>query len=141
MYGYINMATSSRKLLTNYFDFAQRYKKNNMYLMHEKVTDKDYPIVEENDETLFYSSEILNGVMNLPELVKNDIDYIILNDYMIDENDFYNVTEAFCSLLNAIDDNEFLEKIKDVIDFNSKKETTDGFFNKKTVYKVKDYEK
>lgn len=141
LYGYLNMATSSRQLLTNYFNHINKYKKADKYLMHENVTDKNYPVVEENNETLFFSSEILNGIEYLPTLVENKIDFILLDDYMINPNKFYNVTETFCALLNAPHDKEFIEKLKQVSDINSDKETTTGFLNKKTVYKVKDYEK
>ena len=141
LYGYLNMATSSRKLLTNYFDFIKKYKKSDKYLMHEKVNDKYYPIVEENNETLFYSSDILNGIEYFPILLENNIEFILLDDYMIDKNKFYNVIETYCALRNAPNDKEFISKLRSVGDVNSIVKTTDGFLNKRTVYKVKDYEK
>ena len=111
------------------------------YLMHEKVNDKYYPIVEENNETLFYSSDILNGIEYFPILLENNIEFILLDDYMIDKNKFYNVIETYCALRNAPNDKEFISKLRSVGDVNSIVKTTDGFLNKKTVYKVKDYEK
>ena len=59
---------------------------------------------------------------------------------MINENDFYNVVEAFSSLRNAKDDDDFVKKLNDVVKCNTYYDTFDGFLNKKTVYKVEDYE-
>lgn len=137
LYGYLNMATSSRPLISNYFKFIGKDMKSNKYLMHETISDKKYPIVEENGETNFFSSEILNGIEYFPKLIKNKIDYIKLDDYMINPNRFYNIIEAFCALTAAPDDEGFVQKLKQVVEINTYGKTSDGFLNKKTTFKVK----
>ena len=141
LFGYTNMATSSRTLLTNYFKYIGIKKDSNKkYYMHEKVTDEYYPIIEDG-YTNFFSSKILNGILEYKKLINNNIDCnVILDDYMITENSFYNVIEAFVALKNHPNDDEFAEKLKMVVDSNLFNQTDNGFLNKKTIFKVKNNE-
>lgn len=140
LYGYLNMVTSSRSLITNYLNFINKENNNEKYFMHEKVQDKNYPIIEENGETNIFSSEVLNGIKYFPILIKNKFDFIKLDDYLMEPNSFYNVIEAFCALMASPNDDDFVNKLKMVVDLNTFGETYEGFLNKKTVFKVKDYE-
>jgi collagenase-like PrtC family protease len=119
LYGHLNMATSSRKLLTNYFSYINKSKEKDVYTIKDKVKDKDY-IITEGFNTDFYTKDILNGIKYYPEL-KNIIDFIYLDDYMIDTKEFLNVLDSFKN--NTVTDSEYT-----------------GFLEKKTVYKVEDYE-
>ena len=83
---------------------------------------------------------ILNGIIFYPELIRNNIDFIFLDNYLIDEINFYNVIEAFSSLRNAYNDEEFVSKLEKVVESNTFNDTFYGFLNKETVVKVKDYE-
>ncbi len=139
LYGFLNMATSSRKLLTNYFEYIDKEKNNKEYVMKDKVKDKEYRLVEERD-TNFFTNSVLNGIKFLPGLIENGIDFIYLDDYMLDENKFYNVIEAFSSLRNAYDDKFYVESLEKVVEANTDYDTFYGFLDKKTVVKVKDYE-
>lgn len=138
LYGYLNMVTSSRTLISNYFEYTKIKQDKNKYLI--EVNDEKYPIVEDNNETNIFSSKVLNGIKIYPKLIENNIDFIILNDYLIEENRFYNVIEAFCALRNAPNDKEFVDKLEKVVNSNTFSDTFDGFFNKKTIYKVKNDE-
>ena len=109
------MATSSRKLLTNYFEYIDKEKNNKEYVMKDKVKDKEYRLVEERD-TNFFTNSVLNGIKFLPGLIENGIDFIYLDDYMLDENKFYNVIEAFSSLRNAYDDKFYVESLEKVVE-------------------------
>ena len=129
MYGHLLMATSSRKLLTNYFDYISKEKNNN----------NEYIIVE-NDNSTFFTKKVLNAIKYFKEIIDNDIDFIYLDDYMLEKKDFYNIIEAFSALRRAHDDIDFIKKLDEVVNVNTPCETFDGFFNKKTVFKVKDYE-
>ena len=140
LYGHLNMATSSRKLLTNYFSYIDKSKEKDTYIIKDKIKDNDY-IITEGFNTDFYTKKVLNGIKFYPELLKNNIDFIYLDDYFIDSNNFYNVVEAFSSLRNAPDDKEFVSKLEKVVNTNTFEETYYGFLDKKTVYKVEDYEK
>ena len=139
LYGFLNMATSSRKLLSNYFLYTNKEKDNNKYVIKDKIKDNDYIVVEEKN-TNFYTGKVLNGIKFFPELIKNNIDFIFLDDYMIDERKFYNIIEAFSSLRNAYDDKDFVSKLEEVVNVNTDYEVFNGFLDKETVYKVEDYE-
>lgn len=135
LYGYLNMVTSSRSLLTNYFEFIKKNIKSNKYYVVDN--DNKYPVVEENRETNIFSNKVLNGIKYFPILIKNNIDFIVLNDYMIDPNRFYNIIEAFKALREAPNDNDFVNKLEKVIEVNTQNNTFLGFFEKETIYKVK----
>ena len=139
LYGHLNMATSSRKLLTNYFSYINKEKNKDTYIMKDKVKNNDY-IITEGFNTDFYTKKVLNGIKFYPELLKNNIDFIFLDDYFIESNNFYNVIEAFSSLRNSPKDKKFVSNLEKVVNTNTYEETYYGFLDKKTVYKVEDYE-
>lgn len=139
LYGFLNMATSSRKLLTNYFEYIDKEKKKDKYIIKDKIKNKDYFLVEK-DNTNFFTNDVLNGIKFYPELIDNGIDFIFLDDYNLDNTNFYNIIEAFSSLRNAPDDEEFVSSLEKVVDSNTFYNTFYGFLDKKTVYKVEDYE-
>jgi len=139
LYGFLNMATSSRKLLTNYFEYIDNEKNKDKYIIRDKIKDKKYFLVEK-DNTNFFTNDVLNGIKFFPELIKNKIDFIILDDYNLDSNNFYNVIESFSSLRNAPKDEKFVDSLEKVVVSNTYYDTFYGFLDKKTVYKVKDYE-
>lgn len=139
LYGHLNMATSSRKLLTNYFEFINKSKDKDTYIIEDKVKKEDY-IITEGFNTDFYTKKVLNGIKYFPELINNNIDFIYLDDYFIDSNNFYNVIEAFSSLRNSPNDKKFVNTLEQVVNTNTYEDTYYGFLEKKTVYKVEDYE-
>ena len=74
-------------------------------------------------------------------MLENSVDdFVILDDYMLNENNFYNIIEAFSSLRKAYDDKSFVENLEKVVDSNTYYDTFYGFYEKPTVYKVEDYE-
>lgn len=141
LFGYTNMATSSRTLITNYLKYFKIKKNpNKKYYMFEKSSSKFYPIIEDGT-TNFFSSKILNGLLEYKRLLNENIDCnIYLDDYMVNENSFYNVIEAFVALKNHPNDDEFAQKLKMVVDSNVFNETDNGFLNKRTIFKVKNDE-
>ena len=135
------MATSSRKLITNYFKYCNMGKpKDKRYYFKEKNSDDFYQIIEK-ENTTFLSGKILNGLLEYKRLINENINaFVILDDYLIPEASFYNVIEAFIALKNAPNDDEFAEKLKEVVDANNYNNTYNGFLNKKTIFKVKNNE-
>ena len=133
------MATSSRKLLTNYFEYVNKDKTKNNYVIKDKLKKDDYILVEDKN-TNFFTGKVLNGIKYFPSLIKSNIDFIFLDDYLLNGNNFYNVIEAFSSLRNAPDEENFINSLDKVVESNTFCDTFDGFLNKKTVYKVEDYE-
>ena len=138
LFGYTNMATSSRSLISNYFKYTKiNNDPNKKYYMYEKINKEFYPIIE-TDVTNFFSSKVLNGIMEYKKIIDKKIDCMIyLDDYLISKNAFYNVLEAFMALKNHPYDKKFALKLKKVIDSNLFNNTDNGFLNKKTIVKVK----
>ena len=133
------MATSSRKLISNYFMYNNINKNKDKYYIKDKVKNEKY-IIKEGFNTNFFTGKVLNGIKYFPKLIDNNIDYIFLDNYLLDEVKFYNVIEAFSSLRNAHDDTDFINKLYKVVEVNTEYDTFSGFLDKKTVVKVKDYE-
>lgn len=138
LFGYQKMATSSRKLVSNYFKYAKIDRNpKRKYYFKDKNSDDDYIIVE-SDNTNFFSGKMLNGLLEYKRLINENINAtIILDDYLVPESAFYNVIEAFVALKNCPNDEEFAEKLKMVVDSNCYNNTYNGFLNKKTIFKVK----
>ena len=116
-YGYLPIFYSRRYLVTNYLKYINKNKENNIYYIENK--DDKYPIVEEEFGTTIYAKEPINLINDLDEL---NVDYVILNANFTIREEFISILEQYLS--NARDDNEYYR----------------GFIDKKTVYKVADYE-
>ena len=122
LYGYIPIFESSRTLITNYLKHINKESNSNKYYMHEKISNKYYPIYEEYDNT-FITEDILNGINVVDTLKDNNIDYIILNSLMHEEDDFNKVVDEYIDVLNG-------KKI-------DKKDVFTGFLFKESIFKVK----
>ena len=133
------MATSSRSLITNYFKYTKKEKTSDKYFIKEKKSDELYPVVEK-ENTNFFTSKILNGITYFPKIIDNkNLNFVFLDDYMINEKKFYNIIEAFIALTKASNDTEFVHKLSMVVDSNANSTDT-LFLNKKTIFKVKNNE-
>ncbi len=126
LFGYVSIFTSYRHLVNNYLKTFNLEEKSEYYIEKE---GKSYSIIDDRNGTTVYSSNILNGLYESVEL--NNLDYIILNSYNIDEDCFEIVVELFN---NANDKNKV--EYKKIIE-NMFKNTDSGFLYKETVYKVK----
>lgn len=116
-YGYLPIFYSKRHLVSNYLEYIKEKKEHEIYYI--KNNGDRYPVLEEKDGTTIYSKEPINLIN---ELDKINVDYIILNAFNIDD-------EKFIYMLNRYLDNDKIDE-----------DTYTGFLNKKTVYKLKDYE-
>ena len=116
-YGYLPCFYSRRYLISSYLDYIKRDKDNNNYYI--KNRDDKYPILEEENGTTIYSKMPINLINDIDNL---NIDYIILNATLIDNEEFLEVL------------NSYLSGKKDDVEHYR------GFLNRKTVYKVEDYE-
>lgn len=114
-YGYVPIFYSRRYLVKNYLKFID---KEDMIGKYKIVSDmgSEYPIVEEEYGTTIYSQEVINLINYLDEL--NDIDYIIMNGNMIEDNEYEMMIDKFINK----------DKIED---------SYLGFYNTKTIFKVK----
>ena len=123
--GYPDTSYTRRSLLTNYFKSIKKEKTKKVY---EIVNNDDkYLIKEENNGTVIYKGEILNGSYLLNRL---NTDYIVLDNNLIDDEVFTKVLELFVKLVNKYDEN-IVKEIDSLIG------SYKGFFETKTIYKVK----
>ena len=116
-YGYLPIFYSRRYLITNYLEYIGKKKKNSLYTIKDK--ENDYIIEEEKYGTTIYTKEPINLINKIDKL---NIDYIILNANHINNKEFNKIVNQYVN--RKSDNNKYYE----------------GFIEKKTVYKVEDYE-
>ena len=114
-YGYVPIFYSRRYLIKNYLKFIN---KEDMIGKYSIISDMntEYRIVEENYGTTIYSEYPVNLINYIDYL--NEIDYLIMNSNLIDDDEFETMVDKFINKDNM--DDCYL-----------------GFFNKKTIFKVK----
>ena len=112
VYGRLPLFCSRRYLISNYLEYINKEKHNSNYYI--KNRDDNLYISEEDNATLIYS-DIVNLINKIDEL--DFIDYLVL--------DFNNINE-YKDIIN-----KFKNKIKDGEEYYL------GFYNTKTIYRVK----
>lgn len=130
--GHPVMAHSRRRLLTNYYASQNREYDNSLKKISEH--DKEYIVTDNDDGTCIYEGDIINGTSYIFELSSCGIEYGIIHGFNIDDR----LLERLILLTKKVIDNNSsaaLEEIKTLIGNNT------GFFDKKTIFKVKKDEK
>ena len=122
IFGYIPIFTSKRHVVKNYLDNFNL--KNNSKTNYIEKENKLYPIVDNKEGTVVYSSHILNGYDEYKKL--EDIDYFTLNSFNIESDKFINVLKMYKEKKVK---EEKIDKLFENID--------KGFLYKETIYKVK----
>lgn len=123
-----SVAFSRRKLVSNYFSDLGKTGEDNI-TVHEKVTDLDYDVVEDNNGTCFYLNTVTNGTSIIKELYDVGCAYIIFREYGIDN--FYElVCDTRSYIGSSCSDLGYVSKYEKLGD-------STNFFFKKTIYKVK----
>ena len=107
VFGYIPMLVTKRKLVSNYLEHINEYKKDDIYILDEKIKHDKYPIIETNGLTVIYNENPINVIED--EVVEY-IDYGIINMFNINNT------------------------VEDVL--SGKVESNINFLEKKTIYKV-----
>ena len=123
-----SVAFSKRLLVTNYFKDLGKEGDSSLTI-HERGTDQDYELFENNDGTSFFLDIITNGTGVISDLYKACVPYIIMREYRID---------CFKELL--VDTMEYIKGKcvdKSYIDKYKKLGNSTNFFFRKTIYKVK----
>ena len=113
-YGYTPIFYSRRYLISSYLKYVSEKEGNKYNIVSD--TNVSYPIEEEEYGTTVYSSKPIN-LINYIDILSN-IDYLVLHSNMISDSEFNKMVDKYISR----------EKIDN---------TYIGFFNTKTVYKVK----
>lgn len=117
-YGYLPIFYSRRFLISNYLEYIKKEKNSDLYYIKNK--EDRYPIVEEEKGTTVYTGKPLNLINELDDI---NVDYIILNANLTSRKEFLSIL------------NKYIDNVCD------EEEHYIGFINRKTVYKVEDYEK
>lgn len=123
-----SVAFSRRHLISNYYHDLEKSSKNEI-LIHEKVSDMNYRVLEDNNGTCFYLDSVTNGTSIIKDLYDAGCSYIILREFGIDNfgelvSDTFKYIEAGCN------DSGYVSKYEKLGD-------STNFFFKKTIYKVK----
>lgn len=114
-YGYAPIFYSRRYLITNYLKYIGEENDGSEYHIISD-TDKEYKICEEEYGTTIYTEWPIN-LLNYIDKLK-DIDYLVLKSNKIDDSEFNKMVDKFINHDKV--DNPYI-----------------GFFNMKTIYKVK----
>ena len=123
-----SVAFSKRKLITNYYKDLGKSSSNEL-IIHEKITDSNYHLIEDSNGTSFYLDIITNGTSVIKELFDNNCQYIIMREFGIDDfKELVIDTKKYIS--NGCVDTDYVSKYKKLGD-------STNFFFKKTIYKVK----
>lgn len=128
--GLPSVSFSKRRLITNFYNDLNKKTKDNIAIK-EKVTNDNYILFEDNNGTNFYLDKLVNGTSIIKELFQVDCKYIILREYGIDSETFYQlIKDTKKYILDNCCDEKYIEKYKKLGNFTN-------FFFKKTIYKVK----
>lgn len=130
LFGYLPMFHSKRHLVKNYLETFHISAIEESYFLEKE--GKQYPIIDDELGTTVYSSSILNALPEYFEFQKIGIDYVILNSFQIEKNQFLNIL----MLLNQMTE-ENKQKIFEQVNQLCFNHTDKGFLYKETVYKVK----
>lgn len=129
--GHLIISHSKRKLVSNYFEYIKKEKSKDLNTIEEKNSKQKYYIKETNLGTDILTKDILNGTRAFC-LLKEKIEYAILDNNLIDDTIFLQVLKLYNKYLNQkIEESLFLEKVQELIG------SYEGFFFQKTIYKVK----
>lgn len=133
IYGKFEIFSSNRFLAKSYFDYINKNKNDNLYFIDNKLINQKYPIYEDTNGTHIINGSTMNGLEEYILLLKNDIEYVIINSFLIENikevvNNFKKVRKMFEN--DEIDMNKIEQLSKEL--GNNK-----VFLNKETIYKVK----
>lgn len=128
IFGYLPMFASKRNLVKNYL---KTFKiKDDSTLNYMEKEGKIYPVIDNKDGVVVYSSHILNGLREMLILKEAGVSYVYLNTFLID--DMREIIKLYqdANKTNAL---SFEKCIDEMLEGNTDK----GFLYKETVYKVK----
>lgn len=124
-----SVAFSKRKLVSNYYKNLQTSGDKKLTIL-EKVSNKNYQVVEEDDGTSFYLDEITNGTVIIKDLYEAGCDYIIFREYGLEDCFLELVKDTRRYISDGCVDLDYVSKYRKLGD-------STNFFFKKTIYRVK----
>lgn len=126
VFGYIHLSSSVRKLITNYLKHFKLKNNSSINYIKEEKSNNYYIIKEEEFGTHILESKVLDLYEELNSI---NVDYYVIDSYLLEDEIVKNAIYAYVN-----NDNESLKLLR------NKLESTKGFINTKTIYKVKNYE-
>lgn len=120
--GYPHMFSSKRRLINSYFDYTNKSNNKNNYVIKEEASGFSSIVYENENGTHMRSNHLLFDLESSIKLKNMDIDYLYFDFEFISNEDSINILKAFIN-----EDEALLTNI----------DSNDGFFNRKTIYKVK----
>lgn len=114
-YGYLPIFYSRRYLVSNYLEYIKKNSTSDIYYIRNN--DDYYPVKEEEYGTCIYTKKPINLIN---EINKLEIEYIVLNSFLINNDEFSKILYNYTNNIKNNDEHYL------------------GFFNEKTVYRVKD---
>ena len=133
-FGYQMMALSKRKLISNYFEYIKESDNKTIHHMIEK--NDSYPTIESSVGTKMYAKDVLNSIKYINEFKKAGVKYLILDNFMIDDDAFLKVSKIYeRAVYNDLSDGELNSLEEEINKLISNASTM--FLDKKTVFKVK----
>lgn len=129
IFGHLPMFFSKRHEVKNYLNYFNIPDQSALHYLEKE--GREYPIIDDEEGTVVYSSHILNGYGEYLEMKQHKIDYVLLNSFLISKEDFREVLAIYHQ------ENKDLEL---QIDAKFPNQTDKGFFYKETIYQVKKYE-
>lgn len=81
--GNINIFYSKRRLIDTYFDFVNKDYSNGTYMLKEETREAMYPFIQDDNGCHMFTPYIMSYKKYQEEL--NSLDYIIYDDYLIDD--------------------------------------------------------
>jgi putative protease len=135
VFGYPIMSHSRRMLLTNYFKAVKEEKENRLY--HLKENENEYLLKENNHGASILYGKLINGTKPLFDLIKNKMDYLVLDMQEVDFNLGLKVLDTYLYIYNHFSDIKEVEKESLISNMNNLIGDSTNFFYKKTIYKVK----
>ena len=130
LFGYLPMFVSKRHIVRNYLNQFNLSDMSSINYMEKEGST--YPIIDNNVGTYVYSANILNGIGYASKI---NSEYILLNSFNIETDDFVKVIEMFKSV-DESNSKEYEERINSMFS-----NTNLGFLDTKTIYRVKKNEK
>ena len=130
LFGYLPMFVSKRHIVKNYLQYFKLNDESSINYIEKE--DKTYPIIDNSIGTQVYSNNILNGIKSSLNI---NVDYIVLNSFHVELDNFINVIEMF-KTVNEDNIEEYNNKINNMFT-----NIDNGFLNTKTIYRVKKNDK
>lgn len=127
--GLPSVAFSKRKLVTHYFQDMKKEGDSSL-VIHEKVSNQDYSLEENQDGTNFFLNTVVNGTSIIADLYQGGCSYIVFLEYGLEDCFQELVVDTMDYIRGRCLDSSYVSKYEKLGNYTN-------FFFKKTVYRVK----